>query len=296
MITSVTLTPPMAGAAAVTLHGNSQTNRNLARIQGLVGPPAPRDVVRPRSQADGVIDQTTFMAERTITLEGEIWGSTGGAAISDLSIVSEAFTSSLLAPATLIVTYENGTERLCQVKLSGSVDVSVEGGSRLVQYQVQLRAADPRWYANSLNAVTLSRSTSGLTWTTSTSSGTTNAGTAPSPLTVEVTAPTGNSLTVSEIYVTVPSTYASLVPQSYTGLSGTTPSFSIVGTGTGFTIAAGTTRTFYSRTRTASSLSDIDSRTEWPMIYPGTVTMGLSTTSSNVNGAKCVFSWSDAYI
>jgi len=294
MITTVTLTPPMDGAAAVTLHGNSQTNRNLARIQGLVGPPAPRDVVRPRSQADGVVDDTKFLSERLITLEGEIWNSTGGAALSDLSTVSEAFTSSLLSPAKLTVTYENGTTRFCYVKLSGSVDVSVEGASRLVQYQVQLRAADPRWYSTTLNTVTLSRSTSGTTWTASTSSGTTNAGTAPSPLTVAVTAPSGNSLTVSEIYVTVPSTYSSLVPDSYTG-SGSAR-FSIVGTSSGFTVAAGATRTFYSATRTASSLAEISSQTEWPMIYPGSTTMGIASSSSNVNGSSCVFTWYDAYM
>jgi len=284
----------MNGASAVTLHGNEQTDRNLARIQGLVGPPAPRDVVRPRSQADGVVDDSKFLSERLITLEGEIWNSTGGAALSDLSTVSEAFTSSLLSPAKLTVTYENGTTRFCYVKLSGSVDVSVEGASRLVQYQVQLRAADPRWYSTTLNTVTLSRSTSGTTWTASTSSGTTNAGTAPSPLTVAVTAPSGNSLTVSEIYVTVPSTYSSLVPDSYTG-SGSAR-FSIVGTSSGFTVAAGATRTFYSATRTASSLAEISSQTEWPMIYPGSTTMGIASSSSNVNGASCVFTWYDAYM
>ena len=294
MITTVTLTPAMAGASPVDLHGNGQTNRNLARIQGLVGPPAPRDVVRARSQADGVVDDTKFLSERLITLEGEIWNSTGGAAISDLSTVSEAFTSSLLSPAKLTVTYENGTTRFCYVKLSGSVDVSIEGASRLVQYQVQLRAADPRWYSTTLNTVTLSRSTSGTTWTASTSSGTTNAGTAPSPLTVAVTAPSGNSLTVSEIYVTVPSTYSSLVPDSYTG-SGSAR-FSIVGTSSGFTVAAGATRTFYSATRTASSLAEISSQTEWPMIYPGSTTMGIASSSSQVNGSSCVFTWYDAYM
>lgn len=294
MITSVTLTPPMASASDVTLHGNGQTNRNLARIQGLVGPPAPRDVVRPRSQTDGVIDDTKFLSERTITLEGEIWNSTGGAAISDLSTVSEAFTSSLLSPAKLTVTYENGTTRFCYVKLSGSVDVSVEGASRLVQYQVQLRAADPRWYSTTLNTVTLTRSTTGTTWTASTSSGTTNAGTAPSPLTVAITAGSSASLTVGEVYVTVPTAYSSIVPDSYTG-SGSAR-FSIVGTGAGFTVASSTTRTFYSATRTASSLSEVDSVTEWPMIYPGSTTMGITSASSNVNGSSCVFTWYDAYM
>ena len=294
MITTVTLTPPMAGASAVTLHGNGQTNRNLARIQGLVGPPAPRDVTRPRSQTDGIIDDTKFLSERIITLEGEIWNSTGAAAISDLSTVSEAFTSSLLSPAKLTVTYENGTTRFCYVKLSGSVDVSVEGASRLVQYQVQLRAADPRWYSTTLNTVTLTRSTTGMAWTASTSSGTTNAGTAPSPLTIAVTAGSSASLTVSEVYVTVPTAYSSIVPDTYTG-SGSV-SFSIVGTGLGFTVASSTTRTFYSATRTATSLSDVDSVTEWPMIYPGSTTMGIASSSSNVNGSSCVFTWYDAYM
>jgi len=295
MITTVTLTPPMTGASAVTLHGNGQTDRNLARIQGLVGPPAPRDVVRPRSQADGVVDDTKFLSERLITLEGEIWNSTGGAALSDLSTVSEAFTSSLLSPAKLTVTYENGTTRFCYVKLSGSVDVSVEGASRLVQYQVQLRAADPRWYSTTLNTVTLSRSTSGTTWTASTSSGTTNAGTAHSPLTIAVTAGSA-ALTVAEVGVSVPSTYGSLVPQTYLSSLFSNPSFSIVGTGSGFTVAAGATRTFYSATRIASSLAEISSQTEWPMIYPGSTTMGIASSSSNVNGSSCVFTWYDAYM
>ena len=294
MITSVTLTPAMTGASAVTLHGNSQTNRNLARIQGLVGPPGPRDVTRARSQTDGVIDDTKFLSERIITLEGEVWSTTAGVALSDLSTISEAFTSSLLSPAKLTVTYENGTTRFAMVKLSGAVDVSVEGSSRVVQYQVQLRAADPRWYSTTLNTVTLTRSTSGTTWTASTSSGTTNAGTAPSPLTIAITAGSSASLTVGEVYVTVPTAYSSIVPDSYTG-SGSAR-FSIVGTGTGFTVASSTTRTFYSATRTASSLSDVDSVTEWPMIYPGSTTMGLTSSSSNVNGSSCVFTWYDAYM
>ena len=294
MITTVTLTPPMAGASAITLHGGGQTNRNLARIQGLVGPPSPRDVTRPRSQTDGIIDDTKFLSERIVTFEGEIWNTTAGAALSDLSTVSEAFTSSLLSPAKLTVTYENGTTRFAMVKLSGAVDVSVEGSSRVVQYQVQLRAADPRWYSTTLNTVTLSRSSTGTTWTASTSSGTTNAGTAPSPLTIAVTAGPSASLTVSEVYVTVPSAYSSLVPDSYTG-SGA-GRFSIVGTGSGFTVASSTTRTFYSATRTASSLSDVDSVTEWPMIYPGSTTMGIAASSSNVNGSSCVFTWYDAYM
>lgn len=296
MITAVKLTTALTGAADVVLHGPDTSNRYLSRIQGVVGPPAPRDVVRVRSQADGIVDDSKFLSERIIVLEGEIWGATGGAALSDLSTVSQAFSSTLLSPAKLTVTYENGTQRFCYVKLSGSVDVSVEGASRLAQYQVQLRAADPRWYDPTLKTVTLSAPSSGLTFSSTTSTGTTNSGTAPSPLTITVTAGSGGSLTVNEIGVTLPSTYGPLVPQSYTSAIFSNPSMSIVGSGSGFTIPASTSRTFYSATRTASSLTDIDSNTEWPMIYPGTVSMGIGAAASSVNGASCVFTWYDAYM
>jgi hypothetical protein len=300
MISTVTLTPPMAGAAAVTLHGNGQTNRNLARVQGLVGPPAPRDVVRARSQADGAVDDSKFLTERMITLEGEIWNSTGGAAISDLSTVSEAFTSSLLSPAKLTVTYENGTTRFCYVKLSGGVDVSVEGASRLVQYQVQLRAADPRWYDTTLNTQTVSMSTA----TYSPSVTLTSAGTAPSPLTIAVTAGTAD-LGINTITVTAPSTYSSLVPNTYSTSGDQVLVSTLTGAGSGNRIGVtmGLTRTFVTATRSGvysasgvSPLADVHQKSEFPYVYPGSNTAVISGTgTSGMVGASTVYSWYDAF-
>jgi hypothetical protein len=282
----------MSGASAVTLHGNSQTNRNLARINGLIGPPAPRDITRVRPWTDGAIDQTVNLGERMITLEGELWQSTGGAALVDVHTISEAFTSSLLNPAKLTVTFESGEVRWCNVKLAGAVDVAVEGSSRMVNYQVTLRAADPRLYSTTLKSTTLTAG-SGLTFVSTANA--VNAGTASSPLTIVVNAGASSSLTVSELYVGPPATYASLIPQTYTSSLGN-PSMSIVGTGTGFSVPANTSRTFYTATRTASSLASIDSQSEFPVLYPGTSTVGVLASASSVVGASCVFNWYDAYL
>jgi len=297
MITSVTLTPALSGASAVTLHGSS--TRKLSRIQGLVGPPAPRDITSIRPGMDGIVDRTRSVGERIITIEGEVWGATGGAAAADFSTVNEALYSTMLSSGKLTVTYDNGDVRFCNVKLSSSVDMSLEGQSRVVSYQTQLRAADPRMYANTLKTITLTAPSS-LTWT-ATSATATNAGTAPSPMTVVVTAGS-NALSVSEIAVTVPTTYGSLVSQTYSSSLFSNPSLSIVSqnaNGTGINdiqVSGGTSVSFYAATRTATSLSGVAAASEFPVLYPGTnSTVGIRAAASNVTGARCVFSWYDAF-
>ena len=108
MITSVTMTPAYS-ATAVTLHGGATAStRSLSKIEGLVGTPQPRVIERVRPGVDGVIlDETRFVDGRTIVLEGELWGASGGASLEDLSTISEAFASTLMADATLTVTFEN---------------------------------------------------------------------------------------------------------------------------------------------------------------------------------------------
>lgn len=285
MIKKVTLTPPPTStASAVTLHDPANnTERFLSKIDGVVGPPAPRDVTRVRPGVDGVVDATAYLDARSITLEGELWKSTGGASLSDLSTISEALYATLLAPGRLELTFEDNTVRWCNVKLAGGVEVSVSGASRLLQYQVQLRASDPRMYegpySTSEQTTTLTRSTTGLSWT-ATSSPVTYTGTAPSPLTIVVSAPSGTDLTVSQVSVTNTSPYPSRV---------------IFGTGVGFTVGSGTSRTFYSASRTASSLQDVQADTEFPFVYPGSVTFGIAASSTNVNGASVAFKYYRAY-
>ena len=298
MIKKVTLTPPPTStASAVTLHDPANnTERFLSKIDGVVGPPAPRDVTRVRPGVDGVVDATAYLDARSITLEGELWKSTGGASLSDLSTVSEALYATMLAPGRLEVTYEDNTVRWCNVKLAGGVDVSVEGASRLLQYQVQLRAADPRMYSTTQQTKTLSFT--GATFNTSTTGN--NAGTAPSPLEIVVTAGT-QTLSVADISVTVPTAYSTLIPStdSPTGTQTILSTLEATGSGNNMAVVATATRTFYTSTRTATSLQDVYATSEFPYVYPGasaSTTFSIKGTSlAGMTGSSCVFKWYDAY-
>lgn len=330
MIKKVTLTPPPTStASAVTLHDPANnTERFLSKIDGVVGPPAPRDVTRVRPGVDGVVDATAYLDARSITLEGELWKSTGGASLSDLSTISEALYATMLAPGRLEVTYENNTVRWCNVKLAGGVDVSVEGASRLLQYQVQLRASDPRMYATTLNSVTLTApTTTGSLNVFYTSSGTTQsyAGTAPTPVTITATAPTAanlgtaSSMRVTEIGVRVPTAYADLVPNQWTSANFNYPSWLIVsgataGSGSGsdyIFVEPEKVRKFTSSTRTAENtnttaaisapMQGVASVSEFPYLYPGTNTWLVrawafaGSGTVGLTGATFKFEWYDAY-
>lgn len=298
MISKVTFTPPTAGASAITLHDPANnTTRYLSKIDGVVGPPTPRDVTRIIPGADGVVDATAHVGERNITLEGELFGTSAGVSLSDLSTLSQAFMDSLLSPGKLTVTYENGTERFAWVKLSGPVETSVEGAARLVQYQVQFRAADPRWYSTTLNTKTLNLS--GLVINTSTTG--TNAGTAPAPLEIVITTTSG-TINADKIEVTVPTAYASLIPSTYSA----TGTQSIVSTswasggssGSSIVVSSGSSRTFTTATRTATSLANVASVSEFPFVYPGgagSSTFSFFGVGTSSPAGTCVFKWYDAF-
>lgn len=328
MVTKVTFTPPTASASAVTLHDVSTGDRFLSKMDGLVGPPAPRDVTRVRPGVDGIVDQTQFLGERVITLEGEIFKASGGASVSDLSSISEGLYASLLSPGRLEVTYENGSVRWCNAKLAGGVDVSVEGASRLVAYQAQLRAADPRWYegpyATAGQSVTITApnsSATGFVGLTSNSTTVTYTGTAPAPLTITVTAPSSGTLGadymgLGQIGVKLPTAYANLVPDKWTGSTFPYPSSLIacqgaVTSGDVMRVYPTKTRTFYSSTRTAQStnttsgftspLQGVSGASDFPYLYPGVSTWLVSAsalktaTTVNLNGATFKFEWFNAY-
>ena len=309
MISKVTFTPATTGASAVTLHDPAtSTTRFLSKIDGVVGPPAPRDVTRARPGVDGIVDQTAYLGERNITLEGELWGATGGASMNDLSTISEAFYSSLLSPGRLEWTLENGDVRWCNVKLAGGIETSIEGASRLVSYQVQLRASDPRVYkgpyATAKNSVSLPLTpvtgpTSAIYYTLGPTAATNlvNAGTAPSPPVLTIKSPTSNAIVdLLRVTVTPPSSYSSIAQ------GGSSLVFEWDTAATNTIVSGASTATIDSATRTFTVTAgtwDVSpgASSEFPMLYPGTSTavwtfVGLSST---VTGAECKFEWFDAY-
>ena len=315
MITSVTLTPAYT-ATAVTLHGGATAStRNLAKIEGLFGPPSPRVVERARPGVDGVIlDETRFLDGRTIVLEGELWGSTGGAALEDLSTISEAFTSTLLSEGKLTVTYENGTVRWCNVKLVDNVQVAVEGGSRLVQYQATFKAADPRLYDTTLRTVSLpitpfTGPSSGVyTLGTTAATSLVNSGTAPTSPTVTITIPLSGSTTVKAPFnftVTPPTGYSTISPwgatQVFQWSDGAATGY-IVGaasTSTARAVVSGADRTV-TQTQTSGSVdwsTRPDAVSEFPLLYPGTstATWTYKTSMANATGVSCTFTYYYAF-
>lgn len=315
MITSVTLTPAYT-ATAVTLHGGATAStRSLSKVEGLFGPPSPRVVERARPGVDGsVLDETRFLDGRTIVLEGELWGSTGGASLEDLSTISEAFTSTLLSDAKLTVTFENGTVRWCNVRLVDSVQVAVEGGSRLVQYQVTLKAADPRLYDPTLRTVSLPLTPftgpSGIVYTLGTTAATNvvNSGTAPVSPTVTITVPLTASAQITEVLrftVTPPSGYQSISPWGssqvfeWSSTAGTdiVSRSSVAGTNNAVAVVDAAKRTV-TQTVTAGTWSQNPSATsEFPLLYPGTstATWTYKTTMANTTGVSCQFTYYYAY-
>ena len=313
MITSVTLTPAYS-ATAVTLHGGATAStRNLAKIEGLFGPPSPRVVERSRPGVDGVVlDGTRYLDGRSITLEGELWGASGGASLDDLSVISESFASTLLSEGLLTVTYENGTVRTCRVKMVGGFDVSVEGGSRLVQYQVALKAPDPRLYDTTLRTVSLPLTPftgpSGIVYTLGTTAATNlvNGGTAPVNPTVTITIPLGSSATVTELLrftVTPPSSYSGISPLGSSQVFEWTSSVGVdvvsaSSSGTAIATVNSAARTVTQNSAGVISWSQSPGATsEFPILYPGTstATWTYKTTMANTTGVSCQFTYYYAY-
>ena len=276
MLSKVTFTP--AVGSAVDLHASSGSYK-ISRADGIVGPPSPREVSRVAPGRDGSLDDTRFVGERNITLEGEIIGSSQSDVWTKWDALSAAFQSTLLSDGTLTITLPDGTnQRQTSVVLTGSAQPSFEGGSAYLQYQVNFRAPDPRWYGTTLNTSTTTLSSlSG----TSTSSNAVNAGNAP-------TLPRftfGSSFSVAQIDVTVPTTYTSLSPQ------GSPISLAMSGL-----ISVSTSSYIDCATRTVSLVANgLSSTTEWPVLYPGTSSWTQTSAGSLGVDRNVIMSWRDAW-
>lgn len=276
MLSKVTFTP--AVGSAVDLHASTGSYK-VSRAEGIVGPPEPREVTRTAPGRDGTLDDTRFLTERKITLEGEIIGSSQSDVWTKWDALAAAFQSTLLSKGTLTVTLPDGsTQRQCSVILTGSAQPSFEGGSAYLQYQVNFRAPDPRWYST-----TASTSTTTINGGTGSVSATvTNSGNAP-------TSPVftfAGSDSVAAIQVTVPSAYSSLSPQ------GSTISLTAGGTGV-FNVDSSSFIDCSNRTFKFSS-NGLSPTTEWPILYPGSSTWTWGSASASGSHTTTI-SWRNAW-
>lgn len=275
MFTTVTFTAATASATAITLHGISTAQ--LTHAEGLVGPPAPRDVINILPGRDGVSDQTAYLSERVITLEGELVGANQGTLLSAWDTLSAALETTMLRPGKLTVTRADGTVRWCNVVLAGAAQPSFDGGAQFLQYQITLRAPDPRWYSTTLNtSVATVTGTADVSNTATAVMG----GTAPA---LPILTFAGAPKQFYQAVFTVPTAYASLAGTAGKLTLSSTPSTSII------------TATVDSATRI--STFSLDATTQWPVFYPGTTSWLWTTLNSgaNPNNMTCTASWYNAW-
>lgn len=308
MITSMTFLSPTTGATALTIH-NDSGNRRLSQVDGLFGPPGPRDVNSPRPQSDGSIDQSRWLSERVITLTGELWNTSPAAVLTDFQTVTAAFQESLLSSATLTFTKTDSTSYQCQVKLADGVQMSLNDSTNTVQYQATFRAQDPRLYSTTLQTLTLATTpvsgpaTVGGVANVYTLGATTNVnlvnnGTAPAPLTVTLTANVALQ-TGTFVQVNTPTAYSTLAPAGANQillLGGSTPSSTSIASSKNVIYDTGL------RTRTpsdgAAATGALAATTEFPLAYPGTSTVtwtAYSLSSMASTKPACVITWRDAW-
>lgn len=281
MLSKVTFTP--AVGSAVDLHASSG-NYKVSRADGIVGPPSPRDVSRVAPGRDGSLDDTRYVGERNITIEGEIIGSSQSDVWTKWDALAAAFQSTLLSKGTLKITLPDGTtERQTSVVLTGAAQPSFEGGSAFLQYQVNFRAPDPRWYGTTLNTSAATIATT--VGATSSSQTVTNAGNAPSSPLFTWTSGTGRVL--DYLTLTVPSAYTSISPQGS----------SIVLQSDATILALALNDYINCGTRTTNTVGVISPTTEWPVLYPGSSSWNWTQITSGGSSASstCTMSWRDAW-
>lgn len=297
MIDSIVFTPPTALGAtpalsaaaggAVTLHSNSSTCK-ISKADGLIGTPAPRDVVYSLPGRDGTTSDTRDITERLITLEGELWGTSARDVLDQWGTINSALHTSLLSPGQLTITLPAGsgssTQRWAMVELAGSPQTSLEGAKGYLSFQVVMRAMDPLWYGITKNTSALSiASVSNIS---SSSATVTNAGTAPvSPMFTWT--PVSAGLYFEKATVTVPTAFSTVSPQGSTiVLNNAGGASGLMSNNDYIDCARRYTNTVYLLSAT----------TEWPVLYPGASSWNWTQQYAGSSSAStCTLSWYDGW-
>ncbi|MEZ5101161.1 MAG: phage tail family protein [Thermoleophilia bacterium] len=130
----------------VRLHETS--TRSIVRALGLYGIPGVRGDAPDRSQQHGAIEPARqYLPAKLPTIEGEIWGATVEAAWAEFDELAAQLERMLDTPATLAWQRTGGTPVQMRVRVAGVTDPAVEETGLPLSYQLTLRAADPRVYA-----------------------------------------------------------------------------------------------------------------------------------------------------
>jgi hypothetical protein len=146
---------------SVTLHETS--NRSVAKLDGWVGAPGVRGEVIDRPENDGSVEPIAqYRPARIGVVEGETWGASIDATITDFGVISAAFEAGMSADLLVLWTPGGSARRLQgNARLAGPVLSSFDGNDMgaFLRYQAQLRFSDPRWYSQTQQSATVGPST-----------------------------------------------------------------------------------------------------------------------------------------
>lgn len=145
MISSITLS---TATGNVTLHSTATGSTAVAtRVEGLQGTPPIRNLITPRSQASGAFSRTRFTEHRSITIEGEVLGSTIEGAFDNFDTLAAAMYDSVSTERTLKWRRDSSGQQLqAGVRLSEFQPLTLTNGSAWIKYQATFIAPDPRVY------------------------------------------------------------------------------------------------------------------------------------------------------
>lgn len=146
MISSITLS---TATGNVTLHSTaSGSNAVVTRAEGLQGVAPVRNLITQRSQASGGFVRSRFTDTRTITLEGEVLGSSIEGAFDNFDTIASAIYDSIGTERTLKWTRDaSGQQLQAGVRLQDFQPLTLTDGAAWVKYQVSFVAPDPRVYS-----------------------------------------------------------------------------------------------------------------------------------------------------
>jgi hypothetical protein len=167
MISSITLS---TATGNVTLHSTAAgSSAVVTRAEGLQGVPPVRNLLTQRSQASGAFVRTKYTDSRTITLEGEVVGSTIEGAFDSFDTLAAAMYDSITTERTLKWTRDASGEQLqAGVRLSDFQPLTLTDGAAWIKYQATFTCPDPRVYSQTLTTGTgaaLSAAAGGKTYT-----------------------------------------------------------------------------------------------------------------------------------
>lgn len=128
--------------------------RQVANADGLYGWPSPRSATRQRTERHGSYDRSRWLGEKIVSLDGEMWDASIGAAFASFDTVLAAFYETLKTPGLLRWRRAGGGLALqAAVKLAGDIAPPLAEGAALLKWQAQLRQADPRAYSQAATTI-----------------------------------------------------------------------------------------------------------------------------------------------